>query len=107
MTRREYMKYHQEMKDCKGNTIIPGDTVVINNHYGSTPHIGVADHFTENGNVAVSYDWIDWRGKIIKVWAYRKSGTIIKLRSAGGRNNEIQSYTVPSQESLYQREFGG
>lgn len=81
MTQREYLKYNQEMYDKQGKRINPGDIVVINNNYEADPYIGVADHFTEGGNVAVCYDWAGWKGKIVKCWAYRRPRTIIKLRS--------------------------
>lgn len=81
MTKREYLKYNQEVYDRQGKRINPGDIVVINNHYGATPYIAVADHFTASGNVAVSYDWAGWQGKIVKCWAYRAPKTVIKLRS--------------------------
>lgn len=81
MTKREYIKYNQDVKDCQGKPIIPGDTVVINNNYSATPFIGVVDHFTESGNVAVLYDWTTWKGMIVKYWAYRRPCTIVKIKS--------------------------
>ena len=56
MTKKEYMKYNQEMYDKQGKRINPGNIVVINDRYGREPHIGVADHFTDSGRVAVIYD---------------------------------------------------
>lgn len=81
MTKKEYLKYNQEVYDKQGKRINPGDTVVINNSYSADLCIGVADHFTENGNVAVLYDWLNWRGEASKCWAYRNSSTVIKLKS--------------------------
>lgn len=81
MNRKEYMKYHQEMKYYTGKPIIPGDVVVINNNDRAFPYIGVVDHFTERGNVAILYNWVGYKGVIVKSWAYRKPTTIIKLRS--------------------------
>lgn len=75
------MKYNQEVCDKQGKRINPGDIVVINNNYTATPYIGVADHFTASGNVAVLYDWAGWGGKIVKCWAYRRPNTIVKLKS--------------------------
>lgn len=81
MTKREYIKYHQEIRDCQGKLLVPGDVVVINNNYSSNPYIGVVDHFTESGNVVILYDWTDWRCRIVKCWAYRRPSTVVKLRS--------------------------
>lgn len=81
MTKREFMKYNQEVYDKQGKRINPGDIVVINNNFETTPFIGVADHFTESGNVAVLYDWCGWKGKVVKCWAYRLPRKVIKLRS--------------------------
>ena len=89
MTRKEFMKYNQEMYDKQGKRINPGDTVVINNNYESTPMIGVADHFTEGGNVAVLYDWYGWKGKVMKGWAYRRPSKIIKLKSGRRKKSEV------------------
>lgn len=82
MTKREYLKYNNPNAfDKLGKLIKPGDTVVVNNHYGTSPYIGVVDHFTQGGKLAVCYDWINWQGRIVKCWAYRIPNTVIKLKS--------------------------
>ena len=35
MTKKEYLKYNQEVYDKQGKRINPGDTVVINNPYSA------------------------------------------------------------------------
>lgn len=57
MTKREYLKCNQEVYDKQGRHINPGNTTVVNSHFGTIPFIGVANHSTETGNVAVFYDW--------------------------------------------------
>ena len=80
MTKKEYLKYNQEMFDKQGKRINPGDIVVINNHYGSDPYIGIVDHFTDSGRVAVLYDWYSRCQKgYVKCWAYRYPNTVIKI----------------------------
>ena len=81
MTKREFLKYNQEMYDIQNKRINPGDIIVINGAYRYCPIIGVADHFTESYKVAVTYDCVGYDGKIYKCWAYRKPNTIVKLRS--------------------------
>lgn len=82
MTEREYLKYNNPSAfDKLGKPIKPGDTVVINNHYGTSPYIGVVDHFTRSGKLAVCYDWISRKDRIVKYWAYRIPSTVIKLKS--------------------------
>lgn len=81
MTKREFLKYNQEMYYNTGERINIGDTVVINNHYGNTPFIGKVDHFVESGNVAIVYNWSITKGGYIKCFAYRRPHTIIKIRS--------------------------
>ena len=82
MTKREYFKYNNpNVFDRLGKPIKPGDTVVVNNHYGTSPYIGVVDHFTRSGKLAVCYDWISCQGRIVKCWAYRIPNTVIKLKS--------------------------
>lgn len=82
MTKREYLKYNNPSAfDKLGKPIKPGDTVVVNNHYGASPCIGVVDHFTWSGRLAVSYDWMHWQSRIVKCWAYRMPNTVIKLKS--------------------------
>lgn len=81
MTKREFMKYNQEMYDIQNKRINPGDIVVINSNYRCCPIIGVVDHFTESHQVAITYDWIGHKDTVRKDWAYRSPDTIIKLRS--------------------------
>ena len=81
MTKKEFLKYNQEMYDNTGNRINIGDTVVINNHYGDTPLIGKVDHFIGNRKVAVVYNWCIIKGRGLKDFAYRKPHTIIKIKS--------------------------
>ena len=86
MTKREYLKYNNpEAFDKRGKHVKPGDTVVINNPYGAALYIGVVDHYTESGNLAVSYDWLGYKGHIVKCWAYRSPNTVIKLKSGRKR----------------------
>lgn len=84
MTEREYRKYNNpNAKDAIGKPIKIGDTVVINNHYGQAPHIGVVDHFTQNNNLAVKYIYRFYsKGKLheTECWAYRFSETVIKIK---------------------------
>lgn len=92
MTEREYLKYNNPSAfDKLGKPIKPGDTVVINNHYGASPYIGVVDHFTQSGNLAVCYDWVShYRGKpsIMKCWAYRPSEQVVKIKNGNSRKNK-------------------
>lgn len=89
MTKKEYMKYNQEMYDKQGKRINPGDIVVINNHYGSDPYIGIADHFTDSGRVAVLHDWWSrWAKKYYKCWAYRYPDTVIKISNGKKRKKK-------------------
>lgn len=82
MTEREYLKYNNPSAfDKLGKSIKPGDTVVINSYYGTSPYIGVVDHFTRSGKLAVYYDWMSWRSRVMKCWAYRIPNTVIKLKS--------------------------
>ena len=87
MTRREYLKYNNpEAFDIQGKPVKPGDTVVINNHYGSAPYIGIVDHFTESGNLAITYDY-GW-GSTIKCRAYRMPRTVIKIKDGNNTTNQ-------------------
>lgn len=82
MTEREYLKYNNPSAfDKLGKSIKPGDTVVVNNHYGTSPYICVVDHFTRSGRLAVCHDWMGWQGRIVKCWHYRIPNTVIKLKS--------------------------
>lgn len=89
MTKREYLKYNNpEAFDMLGKPVKVGDTVVINNNYYATPIVGVVDHFTESGNIAVMYDYKFYRaGKLetCKCWAYRFPRTIVKLKNGNRR----------------------
>lgn len=89
MTKREYLKYNNpEAFDMLGKPVKVGDTVVINNNYYATPIVGVVDHFTESGNIAVIYDYKFYRaGKLetCKCWAYRFPRTIVKLKNGNRR----------------------
>lgn len=90
MTKREYLKYNNpDAFDKLGKPIKPGDTVVINNYYGSSPHIGIVDHFTQSGILAICYDWRTHhnikRVYSIKCWAYRDSSLVIKIKN-GNKN---------------------
>ena len=88
MTEREYRKYNRDnVFDALGKPIKVGDTVVISNHYGSTPYIGKVDHFTESGTLAIHY-LLKWRGKNIKCRAYRLPENVIKIRSGNKSNSK-------------------
>lgn len=83
MTKKEYLKYHQVMYDMYKKLLKPGDTVVMNDSYSSTPRVGKVDHFTASGKVAIVRGlWTSPSTKIVlKEWAYRPSHKLIKLRS--------------------------
>lgn len=88
MTKKEYQKYNNpEAFDIQGKPIKPGDTVVINNHYGSAPYIGIVNHFTECGNLAITYDY-SWRSSTIKCHAYRMPRTVIKIKDGNNTTNQ-------------------
>lgn len=92
MTKKEYLKYNNpEAFDKQGKPIKPGDIVVINNHYGASPYIGVVDHFTQSGTLAVLYGWVSHhRGKphTIKCWAYRHPRYVVKIKNGNNRKNK-------------------
>ena len=94
MTKREYLKYNNpEAFDKQGKPIKPGDIVVINNHYGVSPYIGVVDHFTQSGKLAVCYDWVSRYGSkphTIKCWAYRISRTVSKIKNGNSSKNKYK-----------------
>ena len=94
MTKREYLKYNNpEAFDKQGKPIKPGDIVVINNHYGVSPYIGVVDHFTQSGKLAVCYDWVSRYGSkphTINCWAYRISRTVIKIKNGNSSKNKYK-----------------
>lgn len=83
MTKKEYLKYNNpEAFDKLGKPIKPGDTVVFNNYYTRIPHVGVIDHFTESGNLAIIYDWdYSYKKKKIKCRAHREPRAVVKLKS--------------------------
>ncbi len=83
MTEREYIKYNNpNALDMRGKLIKPGDTVVFNNNYNSTPRIGKVSHFTESGNVAIAYGW-QWnfrsKTRSVKCHAYRLPNKLVKI----------------------------
>lgn len=80
MTHREYIKYHQEHKDKLGKPLNIGDTVVINNHYGRTPLVGIVSHYVESRRVAIAIK-NHYKNKLYVWYAYRDPDTIIKLKS--------------------------
>ena len=91
MTRKEYLKYNNpDAFDMQGKPIKPGDTVVINSYYGTTPYIGIVDHFTEGGKLAVIYDY-NWGNSTIKCHAYRKPKTVIKIKNGSKSNSKNRS----------------
>lgn len=88
MTKKEYLKYNNPSSfDAQGNPVKPGDTVVINNHYGTAPYIGVVDHFTPTGQLAIKYDWIHWNGSPVKCNAYRNSRSVVKIKDGTESNS--------------------
>ena len=95
MTQREYLKYNNpEAYDMQGKPIKPGDTVVINNDYYANPIIGVVDHFTQSGKLAVLYDWVSHYGgtaHTVKCWAYRPSRQVVKLKDGHKSNSKHRS----------------
>lgn len=92
MTKKEYLKYNNfEAFDLQGKPIKPGDTVVIHNHYGSAPHIGVVDHFTPTGKLAIIYNCKNWKGVVVKCNAYRASKLVIKIKDGNKDKCEDRS----------------
>lgn len=91
MTKKEYQKYNNpEAYDMQGKPIKPGDTVVINNHYGSAPYVGVVSHFTQSGQLAIIYDWNNY-GQTVKCNAYRVPRLVLKIKDGTESNNEDRS----------------
>lgn len=89
MTKKEYLKYNNpEAFDAQSKHVKPGDTVVINNNYLSIPLIGVVDHYTETGNLAICYDWTSYTGNVIKCWFYRPAYKVIKLKNGHRSKNK-------------------
>lgn len=86
MTKKEYLKYNNPTAyDKLGKHVKPGDTVVFNNHYEASPNVGVVNHYTPNGRLAILFDYIfAWKGQqqyTTKCWAYRYSNTVIKIKN--------------------------
>lgn len=91
MTKKEYLKYNNpEAFDMQRKPVKPGDTVVINNHHGSAPYIGIVDHFTECGKLAIIYGY-NWRSSTIECYAYREPRTVIKIKDGNKSNNKNRS----------------
>ena len=91
MTKKDYLKYNNpEAYDMQGKPIKPGDTVVINNHYGSAPYVGVVDHFTQSGQLAIIYDWNNC-GQTVKRRAYRVPRLVLKIKDGTESNSEDRS----------------
>lgn len=89
MTKREYVKYNNpEAFDVQGNHVKPGDTVVVNNYYSHTPTIGVVDHYTESGNLAILYNWTSYDGTVQKCWYYRHANKVVKLKDGHRSKNK-------------------
>ena len=88
MTKREYLKYNNpDAFDKLGKPIKPGDTVVINSYYYSSPHIGIVDHFTQGGRLAIYWGTYHTRKNVLygKCWAYRDPSSVIKIKN-GNKN---------------------
>lgn len=82
MTKREYLKYNNpEAFDVQGKLVKPGDTVVVNNNYCSTPFVGVVDHYTSIGKLAICHDRISYNGIVIKCWFYRPANKVVKIKN--------------------------
>lgn len=85
MTKKEYLKYNNPTAyDKLGKHVKPGDTVVFNNHYEASPNVGVVNHYTPNGKLAISFDYTKvWNGQQYtnRCWTYRYSNTVIKIKN--------------------------
>lgn len=94
MTKKEYLKYNNpEAFDIQGKPIESGDTVVINNYYGAFPYIGIVDHFTQSGLLAICYNYKAYskdKTSDIKCWAYRTSDKVIKIKNGNSSKNKDQ-----------------
>lgn len=95
MTRKEYLKYNNpEAFDMQGNLVKPGDTVVINSNYYSYPLIGIVDHFTRSGLLAIIYDWkpnYGYKTQTIKCSAYRPSRKVVKIKNGNKNSSKYKS----------------
>lgn len=88
MTKKEYLKYNNpEAFDVQGRPIKPGDTVVINCNYFSTPRIGVVQHFTATGRLAILYDFRNFVNAT-KMWAYREPRKVVKIKNGHKNTNK-------------------
>lgn len=89
MTRKEYLKYNNtEAFDALNKPIKIGDTVILNNYFGTTPYIGIVDHFTESKKLAILYTCCVCKGKNCIRWFYRFPNTVIKLKNGNKSNSE-------------------
>jgi hypothetical protein len=89
MTKREYLKYSQEMYDMQNQRIYPGDTVVINNNYGPQPYIGTVTHFVESGRVAIESPYYKTaNGKQYYSYFYREPENILKIKDGNKDSNK-------------------
>ena len=79
LTEKEYFKYNSnDVYDALDRPLKIGDVVVVNNHYSTTPIVGVIDHYLDNGKLAISYNYYKCT---MKIMAYRHPSTVIKLKS--------------------------
>ena len=79
LTEKEYFKYNSnDVYDALDRPLKIGDVVVVNNHYSTTPIVGVIDHYLDNGKLAISYNYYK---STMKIMAYRHPSTVIKLKS--------------------------
>lgn len=92
MTRKEYSKYNNPYAfDMRDKLVKPGDTVVINGNYYATPKIGVVDHYTESGKLAIVYNYTSrYNGKLrtYKCMAYRDSSKVVKIKNGNKSRNK-------------------
>lgn len=92
MTKRDYLKHNWEVNDMQGNIIKPGDTVVVNNHYASSPIVGIADHMTESEKLAIIYTvpqtLHSGTSYPMDCWAYRSPKRVIKIKDGNKSNNK-------------------
>jgi hypothetical protein len=79
MRRREYLKYHQELRDRYNVELHPGDTVIINNYYGNYPIVGEISHYTSTGRLVIESKYIHpISGNTFTYLHYRYPRTVIK-----------------------------